>query len=88
MLREEFIASLAKDGFLEVLTLSRAANQFLEAHAHPFEAKALVIEGQLRLRVNDAEQLYQAGQVFHLPANQSHSEYYGPQGVTYLVGRK
>lgn len=88
MEHDEFIASLAKDGFHEVLTVTRPANEYLDAHVHPFEAKALLIHGQLRLRVNDVEQLYQAGQVFHLPANQSHSEYYGPDGVSYLVGRK
>jgi hypothetical protein len=32
--------------------------------------------------------VYRAGDVFHLGANVAHAEWYGPQGVSYLVGRK
>jgi len=28
------------------------------------------------------------GEVFHLAAEQAHSESYGPEGVRYLVGRR
>ena len=88
MQRDEFLATLAKDGFEVIVTVEQQADRFLDTHAHPFEAKALILAGQLRLCVGDTEQVYQAGQVFHLQANETHSERYGPEGVTYLVGRK
>lgn len=86
--RATFEAALTQEGFSEIVTVERAADGFLEMHAHPFEAKALILNGELSLQVGASDQRYQVGQVFHLPANQPHTERYGPQGVRYLVGRK
>lgn len=87
MQRETFIRSLADEGFPEPVVVTRESG-VMEVHAHPFEAKALVIEGELHIRVGDEERRYAAGDVFHLAANLPHAERYGPQGVQYLVGRK
>ncbi|WP_322030971.1 cupin domain-containing protein [Paraburkholderia sp. J76] len=87
MQRETFIRSLADEGFPEPVVVTREAGA-MEVHSHPFEAKALVIEGELHIRVGDEERHYKAGDVFHLAANLPHAERYGPQGVQYLVGRK
>lgn len=87
-MHDEFISSLARDGFNQVVTVTREPDGFLDSHAHPFEAKALIIEGELRIRTADADQLFKVGDVFHLPAEMPHTEHYGPEGVTYLVGRK
>jgi len=66
----------------------REAGESIDDHAHAFEAKALILEGELTLRVDNRDTRYQPGDVFHLRANQTHSERYGPEGVCYLVGRK
>jgi quercetin dioxygenase-like cupin family protein len=86
--RQTFTESLTKDGFPEAVVVTREANIEMEAHEHPFEAKALILEGELHIRVDDTVQAYNVGDVFHLPANKPHAERYGPNGVTYLVGRK
>ncbi|PUA17003.1 cupin [Glaciimonas sp. PCH181] len=88
MEREEFANILLNEGFAEGIVVDKESNGFLDSHVHPFEAKALILSGELSLRVGDTEQLYQPGQVFHLPANTLHSERYGSVGVSYLVGRK
>ena len=88
MEREVFMKILATEGFEEAVTVTREPGGFLDLHAHPFEAKALILKGDLLLKVEGADQSYQAGQVFHLPAGKPHSEQYGPQGVEYLVGRR
>ena len=88
MEREVFMKILAAEGFEEAVTVAREPGGFLDLHAHPFEAKALILKGELRLKVDGVEQSYQTGQVFHLPADQPHFEQYGPQGVEYLVGRR
>ena len=88
MEREVFMKILATEGFEEAVTVIREPSGFLDMHAHTFEAKALVLKGELLLKVEGADQSYQAGQVFHLPAGTPHSEQYGPQGVEYLVGRR
>ena len=88
MEREVFRDILISEGFEEAVTVTREPDGFLGLHAHPFEAKALILSGELILNVQGAEQCYQAGQVFHLAAGTPHSEQYGPQGVEYLVGRR
>ncbi len=86
--RETFTENLTKEGFAETVVVTREANTSMDVHEHPFEAKALILDGELHIRVGDTEQAYKAGDIFHLPANKPHAERYGPNGVTYLVGRK
>ncbi len=80
MQRAEFMQTLAEERFEDVVTVQREANGALDSHAHPFEAKALILEG--------VDHVYRAGDVFHLLAQVVHIERYGPEGVKYLVGRK
>jgi len=88
MEKNDFVAMLAQEQFGEVLTVEREANGSMDCHTHPFEAKALVLQGELTIRVDGAERVYRPGDVFHLHAHVAHEERYGPDGVTYLVGRK
>jgi quercetin dioxygenase-like cupin family protein len=88
MHRDEFLALLSSEGFNEVVTVTREANASLDIHAHPFDAKALIVEGDLTIRIGDDANTYRAGDIFHLTTNIDHSERYGPHGVSYLVGRK
>jgi quercetin dioxygenase-like cupin family protein len=86
--REAFTESLTKDGFPDAVVVKREANTEMDVHAHPFEAKALILEGGMHIRADETERVYKVGDVFHLPANKLHAERYGPNGVMYLVGRK
>ncbi|SOE93536.1 Cupin domain-containing protein [Burkholderia sp. D7] len=88
MERDDFIEMLAREGFQTTVFVEREAGASLDDHAHSFEAKALILEGELTLRIAGKDTLYQVGDVFHLKANEIHSERYGPEGVCYLVGRK
>ena len=82
-----FEHQLKLDGYA-VNTVSRKANEFVDTHTHTFEAKALILSGQININVNGKDTLYPPGSVFHLMAGTPHTEQYGPEGVTYLVGRK
>ncbi len=83
-----FAQELTRLGFDEVLTRNWPPNQFVDTHTHPFAVRALVTEGELALTCAGRTCTYRAGDVFTLDAQQPHSEQYGPQGATYLVGRK
>jgi quercetin dioxygenase-like cupin family protein len=83
-----FVHALAAEGFAEPVKVTRDADGFLESHTHPFEAKALILEGEIKIVVDQVAQTYRPGDVFQLAENKPHAEYYGPHGVTYLVGRK
>ena len=52
------------------------------------QAKALILSGDIRIATAASERVYQAGDVFHLAAQEPHSEFYGMLGVQYLVRRK
>jgi quercetin dioxygenase-like cupin family protein len=88
MQSDVFEQALRAEGFAEIVTVTRPAHGALDVHTHPFEAKALILAGEVRLQCGDAARTYAAGEVFHLQAGEPHAEFYGPQGVTYLVGRK
>jgi quercetin dioxygenase-like cupin family protein len=87
MQRDAFARALAREGFPAPVTVTREAGA-LEEHSHPFEAKALILTGEIQIRIGDNERTYRAGDIFHLPAHVLHAERYGPNGVQYLVGRK
>jgi quercetin dioxygenase-like cupin family protein len=88
MHRDEFLALLSQEGFNEVVTVTRDANGTLDVHAHPFEAKALILTGDVTIRIGDDARKYGVGDIFHLRTSIEHAEDYGPEGVSYLVGRK
>ena len=85
---DQFLTLLQQEGYEQVVTVEREANGALDAHTHPFEARALILDGELRLVQDGREQICRQGDQFHLAAHAPHSESYGPQGVRYLVGRK
>ncbi|MEH3021867.1 MAG: cupin [Pseudomonas oryzihabitans] len=70
------------------MLVAREALGSLEAYAHPFEAKALVIQGDLHVRTATGERHYRVGKVFHLAAQELHSERFGGEGARCLAGRR
>ena len=88
MERQAFIDSLQADGFAEPVLVERAPDTGLGDHAHPFEAKALILHGEIAIAAGGPERVYRPGDVFHLRRDEPHSERYGPQGVLYLSGRR
>ena len=88
MTPEQFADELARQGFEPAVTVTREAGGMLGDPTHPFEAKALILSGDIRIATAASERVYQAGDAFHLAAEEPHSEFYGMLGVQYLVGRK
>jgi len=85
---EEFTRMLRDEGYGEIVEVRREPNRTLALHAHPFEVKALVLEGEIRLEVDGTPADYRPGDVFALAQGCEHVEQYGPAGVRYLVGRR
>jgi quercetin dioxygenase-like cupin family protein len=87
MNREAFVLTLIEEGFPEPVIVTREPGA-MEEHAHSFEAKALIISGEIVIRIGSDEQFFTTGDIFRVPPNVLHAERYGPNGVQYLVGRK
>lgn len=87
--RPTFETRLREQGYGEVTMVERPANVALEEHTHPFEAHALILEGEIEIQcAGEAAKTYRAGEVFQLAKATPHTERYGPAGVRYVVGRR
>lgn len=75
-------------GFDEVLERVWQPGTVLDTHTHPFDADALVVQGEMWLGQNCAERRLLPGDTFVLQAGIAHSERYGAEGAVYWVARK
>jgi len=82
-----FESALRRDGF-DVERRSLPPQTRVAEHAHPYDVRALVLNGEITLTVEGVEYAYREGDVFVLPAGHRHAEAVGPAGVDYLVGRR
>lgn len=64
------------------------ANVFLDEHVHDFDAWGLVTAGEFHITVGGKKTVYRSGEEFQLPADSPHSECAGPDGVSFLAGRR
>ena len=87
MTPEQFEQQMRQQGY-EIATVERPANGSLDLHTHPFEARALILEGEITIVSEGKTQFCRAGELFQLDAHRPHTETYGPAGVKYLAARK
>ena len=86
--RTTFETWLKAGGYGEAMHRRMEAGQTAPDHAHPFDARLLVLEGEFVLEHNGNTRRYGPGEAFEVPANEPHGESFGPEGATYLVGRR
>lgn len=58
------------------------------SHAHPFPEVRVVVEGSMTIICGAAEHELRAGDRFDVDPDTEHSAVVGPDGVTYLAGRR
>ena len=88
MTLHEFEAALKADHYGEIVPITRAAGYAMDIHSHTFDARALITAGEFILVVGGVERIYALGDIFQLPAGTLHGERAGPDGASYLAGRK
>jgi quercetin dioxygenase-like cupin family protein len=76
------------EGYLEVETQVRMPNVSRAPHAHPFDARGLIVAGELTLTWAGRPHTFRAGETFDMPAGCVHSEHWGLEATTVLVGRR
>lgn len=87
MTEQEFRATLERDGF-EVTEVVREADLENDDHTHEFEARALVLDGEISVITADKTTTCRAGDTFSLNAGVVHRERYGAEGARFVLGRK
>jgi len=85
---DAYARSAEADGFDEVIERKWPPSTVLDTHTHPFALKALVVDGEMWLRVGDDERHLVPGDEFMLERDVPHAERYGAQGATYWVARR
>ena len=83
-----FEAQLRQDGYLDIEVKSVEAGKFVPVHHHDFDVRALVLEGSADIACNGVSRVLQPGDVLVVDAGTPHTEHYGPQGYTALIGRR
>jgi quercetin dioxygenase-like cupin family protein len=77
-----------RDGYLEVVTRQVMPNISKAFHAHPFDARGLILAGELTLTWQGQTHTFRVGETFDMPAGCMHSEQYGPEETIILLGRR
>jgi quercetin dioxygenase-like cupin family protein len=85
--RAEFEAGLRRDGY-RVVNTSVKPNLISGNHCHDFDAKALVLGGEITITRDNTPVTFRTGQCFDVPAGYPHAEQVGPEGVALLSGRR
>ena len=84
--RSAFEAELQSEG-REVVTVTMEPNQVKADHAHDFDARLMVVAGDMAVDFGDHRETYATGDTFSVPLGHRHAEHAGPAGVTYVAGR-
>lgn len=84
----EFAFEVRALGFDEVLVRPWPALAVVDTHSHPFDARALVVQGEMWLSIGEHTRHLRPGDRFELAPGELHAERYGPDGATYWVARR
>jgi len=86
--RASFEARLKREGYLDTEIKRIAPNVVVPEHTHDFDVLAQVSAGEVTITCNGEARTYRPGDIVDVPAGVLHSEVYGPEGYTFLVGRR
>ena len=84
--REMFESDLRREGF-EVVHGAQKPGYSGDPHAHDFDARIMVLSGEITLTRDNKPQTFRAGDHCEVPAGCVHAEQVGPEGVAYIVGK-
>jgi mannose-6-phosphate isomerase-like protein (cupin superfamily) len=88
MTRTKFESETRAQGYQDILHRSMPANQSNPEHAHDFDARLFLLEGEMTIACDGEERTYRAGDSCEVSAGRRHIERVGPQGVRYLAARR
>jgi quercetin dioxygenase-like cupin family protein len=84
----QFEADAQRQGYQEVVDRRMGADEVNPEHSHEFDARLLVLEGEITITCGGEERLYRAGDVYAITSGHLHVERSGREGVRYLAARR
>jgi quercetin dioxygenase-like cupin family protein len=87
MNQSDFEAALRQEGY-QVFYGGLKAGEVNADHSHDWDARVLVIGGEITLTRGDKAETFHAGDSCSVPAGEVHAEHVGPQGVAFIAGRR
>jgi quercetin dioxygenase-like cupin family protein len=84
--REAFESDLRREGF-EVVHGGQPGGTTEEPHAHDFDARIMVLSGEITVTRDNQPETFRAGDHCEIPASCLHTTKVGPEGVAYIVGK-
>ena len=85
---EIFKSNALAEGYDEAMVREWAPDTVVETHSHPFDADAVVTQGEMWLTCAGSTRHLKPGDTFSLASGVPHAERYGAQGATYWVARR
>src|SRR4051812_20780313 len=86
--RKAFEAKLRTDGYTDVVDREMPAGNVNPSHSHEFDARLLVVSGEMTLVREGGAETYRSGAIFEVPSGTVHEERAGPEGAHYIAGRR
>lgn len=84
--REAFESDLRREGF-DVVNGGQQPNFTEDMHAHDFDARIMVLAGEITVTRGGKSDVFHAGDHCEIPAGCQHTTHVGPEGVAYIVGK-
>ena len=84
---DAFKADLIREGYQPKFS-SLTPGQVAPDHTHAFDARVLVLGGEITITRDGRPETFRVGDSCAVPAGTMHAEHVGPEGVAYLAGRR
>lgn len=86
MTQDEFEEQLRRDGYLEIRHRFFERGVDTQPHAHDFDTRLLVQEGEMTIVCGGSRRAYRAGEMLEIPAGVEHCECYADAPVRFMAG--
>lgn len=83
-----FEDGLRRDGYAETVARAFRVDHDRTEHAHDYDVRAMVVEGEITLDIGGVSRTCRSGDVFEVARGVRHSEIVGPSGVSFVAGRR
>jgi quercetin dioxygenase-like cupin family protein len=84
----KFETELRTDGFGEIVKGEMKPNEIRNVHAHDYEVRGLVLDGEIVLTCDGEQRGFGVGEVFTMAAGREHAERAGSAGLRFIAGRR